>query len=89
MTVMTERTNACPRAGHRKEGAAVNASAFATPNSIDTCGTTRSAGHRAVPKQASAARESGHRPKCVLPRTRLGLWTGHSAPARARSWDTG
>ena len=47
--------------------AGATASAFSTSNSIDAWGTTRSAGHFVVPKHASAACESGHKPKCLLP----------------------
>ncbi len=56
-----------PAANWRPWLAAATASASSTSNSIDAWGTTRSAGHCGVPKHASAASESGHTPKCLLP----------------------
>ena len=43
----------------------------ATSNSMLAWGAGISAGHSLVPKQAFAASESGHRPKCLVPSS---LW---------------
>ncbi len=48
--------------GGRADGLGVGDS-----NSTDICGTGRPAGHSGVPKQASAACESGHTAKCLTP----------------------
>lgn len=43
------------------------ATASASSTSIEAWGITRSAGNCGVPRQASAASESGQTPKCLLP----------------------
>jgi hypothetical protein len=80
-SVVSTRATVCPHGSVRAEctsskparrsssPAAATSSSFATSNSMDAWGTTRSAGHCGVPKQACAASESGHTPKCLLPGT--------------------
>ena len=67
-------------AGVRAAGS--TASALATSNSMLTCGTGCSAGHSGLPKQASAACDSGQIPKDLHPAT-SSLWR-YSSPSSSR-----